>query len=109
MTQLYTNLEGPATNVAYDQEALNSSTSHQSSPQAWKVDGKGTRRRELGHMEKLRQRGLRWPMFWGLVALLNLFPCTLPPHGATMAIHGHSQDGMSKYTALICATTKFTS
>lgn len=34
MPQLYTNFEAPATNLAYEQEALTTSTSHQSSPQA---------------------------------------------------------------------------
>lgn len=32
-------------------------------------------------------------MFRGLVALLNLFPRTLPPQGATMTSHGHSWEG----------------
>lgn len=30
------------------------------------------------------------------MALLNLFPCTLPSHGATMASHSHSWDGYAQ-------------
>lgn len=35
-------------------------------------------------------------MFWGLMALLNLFPCTLHSHGETMASHSHSWDGYAQ-------------
>lgn len=51
MPQLYTNLEAPATNLAYEQETLTTLTSHQSSPQAQKVDGK-EKGGKVGHMEK---------------------------------------------------------
>lgn len=52
MPQLYTNLEDPATSLAYEQKALSTFTSHQISSQAQKVDRKGQRGRKLGHVEK---------------------------------------------------------
>lgn len=100
MTQLYTGPEATATNLAHEQTALPNSFSsllairpaYRRRTSRWE----GKRGRESGAHEGISQRGSRWPMFWGLLAHLNLSPCSHPPHEATMAGPGHSWEGYER-------------